>query len=162
MSPADGSRMTNIRALTIVIPALNEEKGISTTIAAVPIAELDRMGYQTQILVVDNGSTDGTAEQARRAGADVVFEPKRGYGKALKTGYASAKGDVIVSADADATYPLEDIPSLLAVFDSEHLEFLTANRFATFDDSAMSLLNRPRSQSKAPGVMSHALTALAA
>lgn len=130
------------KGITIVIPALNEERAIVKTIHAIPRADLNRMGYDTQVLVVDNGSTDATAEFAKKAGADVVLEPDRGYGKALRTGFASAQEGVIVTADADATYPLEDIPSLLAAFQDNHLDFLTTNRLAGLDDGAMSSVNR--------------------
>jgi glycosyltransferase involved in cell wall biosynthesis len=135
--------VTEVRKrLTIVIPALNEEKAISKTIAAIPKADLEHMGYNIQVLIVDNGSTDRTTELAKKAGAEVIFEPKRGYGMALKAGFASAQGDVIVTADADATYPLEEIPLLLAAFENDHLDFLTTNRFAGLDKGAMSLQNR--------------------
>jgi glycosyltransferase involved in cell wall biosynthesis len=127
--------------LTIVIPALNEEEGITRTIERVPITEIRRIGYETQVLVVDNGSTDHTAKRASEAGADVVSEPVRGYGKALKTGFSAASGDIIVTADADATYPLEAIPSLLDVFNRDGLDFLTTNRFADLDKGTMSALN---------------------
>lgn len=130
------------KRLTIVIPALNEEKAISKTITAIPKADLEHMGYNIQVLIVDNGSTDRTTELAKKAGAEVIFEPKRGYGMALKAGFASAQGDVIVTADADATYPLEEIPLLLAAFENNHLDFLTTNRFAGLDKGAMSLQNR--------------------
>jgi glycosyltransferase involved in cell wall biosynthesis len=128
--------------LTIVIPALNEEEGIARTVGAVPRAEIRRIGYETQVLVVDNGSSDSTAKLASEAGADVVFEPMRGYGRALKRGFFAASGDVIVTADADATYPLEAIPSLLDTFARDGLDFLTTNRFADLDDGAMSTVNR--------------------
>ena len=134
--------MTETRLLTIVIPALNEEQGIEQTIRAVPREEIGSAGYGVQVLVVDNGSTDRTAELAKRAGADVVSQGVRGYGKALKAGFASAKGEIIVTADADATYPLAAIPSLLETFDREGLEFLTTNRFAALDKSTMSTVNR--------------------
>jgi dolichol-phosphate hexosyltransferase len=130
------------KGITIVIPALNEERAIVKTIHVIPKADLKEMGYDTQVLVVDNGSTDATAELAKKAGADVVLEPNRGYGKALKTGFASAREVVIVTADADATYPLEDIPSLLAVFQEDQLDFLTTNRLAGLDNGAMSRVNR--------------------
>jgi len=128
--------------LTVVIPALNEEEGIAGTIRTVPVAEIKRIGYATQVLVVDNGSTDSTARLASEAGADVISEPVRGYGKALKRGFSTASGDVIVTADADATYPLEAIPSLLDTFARDGLDFLTTNRFAALDDCAMSIVNR--------------------
>ena len=130
------------KKLTIVIPALNEELGIEKTVRAVPRAEIDKIGYHTQVLVVDNASDDATAELAARAGAEVVAEPNRGYGTALKKGFAAAAGDVIVTADADATYPLEDIPRLVQILDSENLDFITTNRFAFLQRDAMSNRNR--------------------
>jgi glycosyltransferase involved in cell wall biosynthesis len=129
------------RSLTVVIPALNEEQGIGATIQVIPRQALEKMGYSVQMLVVDNGSTDRTAELAMQAGADVVVESKRGYGSALKTGFQAASGDVIVTADADATYPLESIPQLLDILESERLDFLTTNRFAAIDEGAMSRQN---------------------
>jgi len=83
----NGSRTGKI---SIVIPALNESEGISKTIQAIPRAELEDIGYQVQVLVVDNGSDDGTADIARGAGAEVILEPKRGYGNAYKAGFARA------------------------------------------------------------------------
>jgi len=139
-SPQSLGRLS--KSLTIVIPALNEEQGIGTTIRVVPRQALESQGYSVQVLVVDNGSTDRTAELARRSGADVVFQAKRGYGSALKAGFSSAGGDMIVSADADATYPLESIPILLETLENEHLDFLTTNRFAHLDEGAMSHQNK--------------------
>jgi glycosyltransferase involved in cell wall biosynthesis len=129
------------QSLTIVIPALNEEQGIGATVRAIPRHDLESRGYSVQILVVDNGSTDRTAELATQAGADVVFEPRRGYGSALRAGFHSASGDVIATADADATYPLESIPSLLDALAEDHLDFITTNRFAAMDEGAMSRQN---------------------
>ncbi|MDM7999091.1 MAG: glycosyltransferase family 2 protein [Dehalococcoidia bacterium] len=134
--------MTETRLLTIVIPALNEEQGIGHTIGTVPRKQLESTGYGVQVLVIDNGSTDRTAEVAKAAGAEVVSEPRRGYGAALKRGFASATGDAIVTADADGTYPLGAIPSLLETMHIENLDFLTTNRFACLDRNAMPLLNR--------------------
>jgi glycosyltransferase involved in cell wall biosynthesis len=130
------------KKLTIVIPALNEEVGIQKTVRAIPRAEIDKVGYHTQVLVVDNGSDDATAALAAIAGAVVVPEPNRGYGTALKRGFAAADGDVIVTADADATYPLEDIPRLVQILDNENLDFITTNRFALLQKDAMSNRNR--------------------
>ncbi len=119
-----------MKEISIVIPALNERDGIDKTIQAIPKAKLRDMGYTVQVIVVDNGSSDGTGELARKAGAEVVSETRRGYGSAFKTGFAHATGDVIATADADATYPLEDIPRLVAILEKENLDFLTTNRFA--------------------------------
>jgi glycosyltransferase involved in cell wall biosynthesis len=130
------------KQLTIVIPALNEEQGIAETVRAIPIEQIGRMGYNSQVLVVDNGSNDRTAELATGAGADVVIEPIRGYGSALRKGFSAASGNVIVTADADATYPVETIPVLLETFERDRLDFLTTNRFLSLDKAAMSPQNR--------------------
>lgn len=130
------------KRLSIVIPALDEEEGIAKTVEAIPREEIAAMGYKSQVLVVDNGSHDRTAELATKAGADVVLEPIRGYGSALKKGFSAASGDVIVTADADGTYPVETIPMLLETFDRDRLDFLTTNRFVSLDKAAMSPQNR--------------------
>lgn len=81
----------------LLIPALNEAEVIGRVLAVVPT------GLFAQILVVDNGSTDATAEQARNAGAQVVAEPVRGYGRACLTGLRqlAPEIDAIVFMDAD-------------------------------------------------------------
>jgi len=131
-----------MKKLSIVIPALNEEEGIEKTIQAVPREELRQTDYEVQIVVVNNGSDDKTGELARRAGAEVILEPRRGYGSAFKAGFAHASGDIIATADADATYPVEDIPRLVKILEDENLDFLTTNRFALLEKGAMSFRNR--------------------
>jgi glycosyltransferase involved in cell wall biosynthesis len=128
--------------ISVVIPALNEEQGIVKTVLAVPRDELATLGYGTEVIVVDNGSVDRTAELARNSGARVVFEPRRGYGRAYKTGFACARGEIIATADADHSYPVEDIPKLVRVLEEGNLDFLTTNRFAYLRDGAMSYQNR--------------------
>jgi len=129
-------------SISIVIPALNESEGIERTIQTIPLSMLKSMGYNVQILIVDNGSTDNTADIARRAGAEVLYEPKRGYGHAYKAGFAGASGDIIVTSDADATYPLEDIPRLVKMIDEQKIDFITTNRFKKMRKGAMSFRNK--------------------
>jgi dolichol-phosphate hexosyltransferase len=130
------------REITIILPSLNEAEGIEKTIRSIPRKPLEDMGYKVQILVVDNGSTDNTGELARKAGAEVVFEPRRGYGRAYKTGFAHARGDIIATADADLTYPVEDLPKLARKLDEEQLDFLTTNRFGYSCSGVMSFEHR--------------------
>jgi glycosyltransferase involved in cell wall biosynthesis len=137
-----GNPTTQIKQISVVIPALNERDGITRAIQAIPKAELESMGYEVEVLVVDNGSTDGSAELAKRAGATVIHEEKRGYGYAYKAGFSRAKGEIIATADADLTYPMEDLPRLLRMFENEGLDFLTTNRFAIIQKGAMSVQNR--------------------
>ena len=136
------TRQPNKTKISIVIPALNEEEGIEKTIEAIPKSELVNMGYEVQILVVDNGSTDGTSQVAKKAGAEVVFEPRQGYGRAYRSGFAHAKGDIITTADADSTYPVEDIPKLIKILEEQKLDFLTTNRFALMENGVMPLRNK--------------------
>jgi D,D-heptose 1,7-bisphosphate phosphatase len=130
------------KTISIVIPALNEKEAITNTIKAVARNRLEEMGYETQILVVDNGSTDGTGELAKEAGADVILEPRRGYGRAYKTGFANARGSIIATADADLAYPIEEIPRLLQILEEQNLDFITTNRYARMSHDAMSPLKK--------------------
>jgi Glycosyltransferases involved in cell wall biogenesis len=131
-----------MKTISIVIPARNEKDGIEGTVRAIPKDKLEKMGYEVQILVVDNGSNDGTGDLAKKAGAEVIFEPKPGYGRAYKTGFANATGGIIATADADLTYPVEDIPRLVKILEAERLDFITTNRFALMGKGAMSFQNK--------------------
>jgi glycosyltransferase involved in cell wall biosynthesis len=92
-----------------VIPALNEERSLPLVLAAVP------KGLVHEIVVVDNGSTDGTARVAAEAGARVVLEARRGYGRACLTGIAAiARTDVVAFLDADFSDRPEELPLVLA------------------------------------------------
>ena len=110
------------KRISVVIPCHNEEEGIRAVLEQMP-AIVD------EVVVVDNASTDRTAEVARAAGARVVFEGRKGYGRAYKTGFASARGDVIVTMDGDGTYPPDSIPLLLYVLVEERVDFMSARRW---------------------------------
>ncbi len=97
--------------LSVVIPAKDEEETVAETILQIRRA-LGVMKYE--IIVVDDGSRDATAQRARKAGARVIAHPHNlGYGAAIKTGIRAARSDTIVITDADSTYPNEVIPLLL-------------------------------------------------
>ncbi len=93
--------------ISIVIPALNEEGIVGKTVKSVPVEKLRKNGLDVEIVVVNNASTDNTAQEASEAGARVVLGKKRGYGNAYLKGFSEAKGDIIVMGDADGTYPFE-------------------------------------------------------
>jgi glycosyltransferase involved in cell wall biosynthesis len=102
-------------AVSIVIPAYNEEAAIRPQIEAIQ-AVMDRGARPYELIVVDDGSTDGTADAARRAGVRLLRLPEnRGYGAALKAGIAAAQHECVVITDADGTYPPEAIPPMLAL-----------------------------------------------
>ncbi len=113
MSPAEAS---GVRGVSVVVPAFNEQGAIAATIADVRAA-LDKTetGFaESEILVIDDGSTDDTAALAEAAGARVIRLPRnRGYGAALKAGFAAAQHDTVVITDADGTYPASAIPEML-------------------------------------------------
>lgn len=103
-----------IKTVSVVIPAFNEEKGVRES-----IEELRRMFAATdidaEIIVVDDGSRDRTAQEAKTAGARVIqHRSNRGYGASLKTGIIAARYDNIAITDADGTYPAQYLPEMLA------------------------------------------------
>jgi glycosyltransferase involved in cell wall biosynthesis len=99
--------------VSVILPAYNEAQAMHGQLAAIHDA-LGRHGIPYEIVVVDDGSRDGTAEAALRCGARVVQQVENhGYGAALKIGISAAKHDCIVIMDADGTYPADQIPKLL-------------------------------------------------
>lgn len=128
--------------LTLLLPTLNEVEGVQRTIQRIPRGRLAEMGHTLNILLVDAASTDGTPQAAERLGARVLNEPRRGYGRAYKSGLAAAEGDVVIAADADDTYPLDLLPGLLERFLAGGYDFATVNRLAAIERHAMSKTNR--------------------
>ena len=99
--------------ISVIIPAYNEEKAIASQIKAVKDV-LNEHKIAHELIVVDDGSSDDTAKQAKRDDICLLHHPEnKGYGAALKTGINAAKNEIVVIIDADVTYPAEAIPSLL-------------------------------------------------
>jgi len=117
--------------VTVIIPCLNEEQGIERVLNRMP-------AFVDQVVVVDNGSTDRTADIARSLGAMVIKEEVRGYGRSYKKGFAHAMGDVIVTLDGDHSYPVDAISYLLEAFLHLEVDFLNASRFPVQNPKAMS------------------------
>ena len=127
---------------SIVMPALNEAGCIKDMVSSVPVEAFSAKGIDTEILVVDNGSVDGTGELARDAGANVICELRRGYGYAYLLGFNEAKGDIICTLDADGTYPVDMLPELVGMLLEENLDFINTNRFPSMQNGVMSRTNR--------------------
>lgn len=123
--------------ISIVIPTLNEEEGIEKTIRSIPQKKLNDLGYNLEIIIIDGNSTDLTREIATRMGARVILEKRKGYGRAFKTGFSEARGDILVTLDADGTYPAEIIPEYIQGLTEKELDFITANRFSNISNGAM-------------------------
>lgn len=125
--------------VSIIIPALNEQDGIAKTITNLPLQKINDLGYTVSILVVDGGSIDQTRENATKLGAKVITEERQGYGRAYKTALQHADGDIIITLDADATYPSEKIPQYISELVSQGLDFITINRLEGLEKNSMSL-----------------------
>jgi len=123
--------------LSVVIPALNEERCIADVLKEIPLSELAEMDYDVELIVVDNGSDDYTAHVACVHGASVVVQPVRGYGNAYRAGFAYATGDVVATGDADLTYPFADLPKILKLMEQQDLEFITTDRLSGLRDGVM-------------------------
>jgi glycosyltransferase involved in cell wall biosynthesis len=126
-----------MRTVSVVIPAYNEEENIAPTLAAIPVEQLRDAGWDVEILVIDNASTDRTGEVARAHGAKVIAQPIRGYGNAYKAGFANCAGDVIATGDADLTYPWHIVPQAIDRLREDDLDFITTDRLAELDRAAM-------------------------
>ena len=122
--------------ITVVIPTLNEAESIGQTIDAIPRAP------HIHVMIVDGASRDGTQDIARGRGAEVVVEPRKGYGRAYKTGFEAAKGDIIVTMDGDLTYPAERVQELADLLLSRDLEFITCDRLTQLKPGVMSRQHR--------------------
>ncbi|HLC38917.1 MAG TPA: glycosyltransferase family 2 protein [Patescibacteria group bacterium] len=121
--------------ISVVIPCYNEEKAIPLTIKSIP-------KWVDEIMVVDNNSFDKTAPIARKLGATVIREKKQGYGAACQKGIKSAKGNIIITSDADCTYPLQEIGRMIDYLLKNNLDFVAGNRFPLKYKSAMPWPNR--------------------
>jgi len=109
-----GKSVTKSCQVTVVIPAFNEERTIAEDIDVI-INAMKESGYQYEVIVVDDGSTDKTAQiiKVKKEVKLVQHSYNRGVGAARKTGILKAKGEIIVMTDGDGTYPNQDIPKLL-------------------------------------------------
>ncbi len=121
--------------ISVVIPAYNEEAGIQEVIRRLP-------DLVDEVVVANNNSTDRTAEVAESLGAKVVLETRQGYGAAYKRGLAAATKDVVVTMDADGTYPPEEIEGLMDHLIDQKLDFISAARFPLKDPRAMNASNK--------------------
>ncbi len=98
--------------------------------------------FVDEVIVVDNNSTDRTADVAESLGARVIREHVRGYGRAYKKGFSVATGDVIITLDGDHSYPPDAISYLLEAFLHLEADFLNASRFPVRDREAMSFKHK--------------------
>ncbi len=129
--------------VSFVIPALNEEGIVGKTIKSIPTEEIEEAGYEVEIIVINNNSTDNTEQEAREAGATVFLETNRGYGNAYKRGFKEATGDIFIMGDADGTYPFEQSLNFINFIVEDGCEFVIGSRFkGSIEEGAMPALHQ--------------------
>jgi len=130
------------KGVSIVIPAYNEEQGIGLVLEQL-LQVTDELGNEREIIVVDDGSHDATAEVAERYKGVTVLrhQDNRGYGAALKSGIRNAQHELVCITDADGTYPNERIPDLVKYLLESRYHMVVGAR--TDDKVAIPLIRRP-------------------
>jgi glycosyltransferase involved in cell wall biosynthesis len=130
-----------LRGISVVIPCLNEEESIGQVVEAAQegIRKLDMPG---EVIVVDNGSTDRSRKIAEEKGARVVPETIKGYGAALRRGFASATYSIMVMGDGDMTYDFARLDILVQPILDGEAEFVVGNRMANIRPGSMPRLHR--------------------
>jgi glycosyltransferase involved in cell wall biosynthesis len=113
--------------LSVVMPCLNEAATVGVCVKKAMEA-LNRHGIRGEVIVADNGSTDGSQEIARDKGARVVAVERRGYGSALQSGIAAARGQFVLMGDADDTYDFSQLNEFVAKL-REDYDLVMGNRF---------------------------------
>ena len=136
-----GRRTRRDLTISIVMPCLNEASTVGSCVVKAR-AWMQAMALSGEVIVVDNGSTDGSVDVARAAGARVVVEAARGYGKAYLRGFAEAHGKYIVMGDSDGTYDFSDLDALFQKLVSGY-DLVLGNRLGEgLEKGAMPWLHR--------------------
>lgn len=127
--------------LSVVMPCLNEERSVGRCVESA-LEGIERTGLRGEVVVCDNGSHDRSVEVAEQAGARVIHEPRRGYGRAYLTGLEHSRGRMIVIGDSDCSYDFAELPRLVGPL-LEGYDYVLGSRFAgAILPGAMPFLNR--------------------
>lgn len=115
--------------ISIIIPALNEEQTVGDVVRGV-LGAMRNSATEAEVIVVDDGSTDATARQAKVAGARVLKRPHRGKGMAVREGLGEARGETLVLMDSDGQDVPSELPELLKAFRTSRADFVNGSRLA--------------------------------
>ncbi len=121
-------------SLSLILPCCNEEEGLRRLLPQVP-------AFVDQVIVVDNASTDKTAQVAADYRFRVVGESRKGYGSALLKGLRESNGQILAIIDADGSYPVTMLKEICAFMQREDLDFVSGCRFPLSDPKAMPFVN---------------------
>lgn len=136
---------SKVKKVAVIIPCYNEAGGIASVIEKFPHDRLTNNLFDIQIYVIDNNSTDDTAKIARKAGATVIHEPKKGKGNAIRTGFSNIPKDVdyVVMLDGDDTYDPSEILRLVEPLRADFCSVVIGSRLGgKMHGDSMTLFNR--------------------
>ncbi len=124
--------MNKKKKITVLIPCHNEEKGIGKVIDEIPVKRLKRLGYITEVIVINNKSTDRTAHVAQSRGAYVLVEFRKGKGQALLAGFNAVSSDTsyVVMLDGDNTYKAKEMYRLIEPLESNFCHAVVGSRLS--------------------------------
>jgi dolichol-phosphate hexosyltransferase len=134
-----------VKKVTVLIPCYNEAAAVGDLIRNLPADKLKALGYKLDVLVVDNNSTDGTADVARKAGARVEHESKQGKGNAIRKGFYSLADDTtcVVMLDGDNTYRPDELLRMIEPIDSGFVQVVLGSRlYGQISAGSMPTMNR--------------------
>lgn len=122
--------MLNRKKLTILIPCRNEEKGIAKVIKHIPTSVLGRLGFDTEIIVIDNNSDDNTVQIVKNTDAKIIHERNPGKGNAIRAGFKalSPDTDFVVMLDGDSTYKSNEIVRMLEPLINNFCDVIVGSR----------------------------------
>jgi len=130
------------RKISVILPALDEEKTIGQVIDAIPVEQLKAAGYSVDITVVDGHSKDMTSVIAKQRGARLLVQHGHGKGDAVKSAFEDFDGDYLFMMDADHTYPGDKIPDMLHYLEEDVYDVVMGSRLSgSIQPGAMSRLN---------------------
>jgi len=127
--------------VSIILPALNEAETIGRVIQEIPRERLEQEGYQVEVVVVDNDSTDQTAGIAKEKGARVIAESRKGKGRAVRTAFEQVKADFVFMLDSDYTYPATYIPDMLKLLNQGYFVVIGSRLKGKREKGSISRLN---------------------
>lgn len=124
--------------VSVVIPVFNEEKTVGNIVTRTK-ETLEKMAVTYEILVVDDGSDDSSAEVAVKKKASVLRVTHRGKGFALRTGFKYANGELVITLDADGSHKPEEIPLVLKYLIDDKADFVVGSRFSNFEEDKIKI-----------------------
>ena len=138
-APQPGAEREDL-TLSVVIPCLNEADSIAIVVRK-SLETMEAEGIRGEVVVSDNGSTDGSQQLAEQAGARVIHETRKGYGSAYLAGFAAARGRFIIMGDADDTYDFTEIGRFVGPLE-DGADLVMGNRMKNIHPGAMPWLHR--------------------